>query len=104
MEWSTSGGSNCKDCNEKCCPEGTEQYKLGHTENQECTDKCGYIVRFSNINSAAYEGLVCLSIEKPENHEDQKSFNVEVNVSGEKMFDLYGNGSIENKNIYFYKK
>jgi hypothetical protein len=104
IECLTSRESSSKDCNEKCCPEGTEQYKLGDTENQEFTDKCGYIVRFSNINPAAYEGLVCLSIEKPENHEDQKSFNVEVNVSGEKMFDLYGNGSIENKNIYFYKK
>lgn len=103
VDCSTQKSEKSETCTD-CCPEGTEQYRLEESENQEFQDSCGYLVKFSNINSDAYGGLVCLSIIKPENHEDSTNFNVEVNFSGEKMFNVSGNGSIKNTDIYFYKK
>lgn len=103
VDCSTQKSEKSETCTD-CCPEGTEQYRLEESENQEFQDSCGYLVKFSNINSDAYGGLVCLSITKPENHEDSTNFNVEVNFSGEKMFNVSGNGSIKNTDIYFYKK
>ena len=104
VECSVKNEASNENCDCDCCPEGTEKFLLTEEISQKFQDSCGYMINFDNVSELAYGGLVCLSINKPENHEDDKVFNITVHLINQKLFDLSGQGTIVDSEIYFYKK